>query len=37
LFSKDKLQDHKFEHGSNLVFASVGAGVNINSMVYRVP
>jgi 3-oxoacyl-[acyl-carrier-protein] synthase-3 len=37
LYSKDKLQDHKFEHGSNLVFASVGAGVNINSMVYRVP
>jgi 3-oxoacyl-[acyl-carrier-protein] synthase-3 len=37
LFSKDKLQDHKIESGTNLVFASVGAGVNINSVVYRVP
>jgi len=37
LFSKDKLQDHKIKSGGYLVFASVGAGVNINSMVYRVP
>lgn len=37
LFSKSKLQGHGMEKGSTLVFASVGAGVNINSMVYGVP
>jgi 3-oxoacyl-[acyl-carrier-protein] synthase-3 len=40
LFSKGKLPDHTnhvMKKGSTIVFASVGAGVNINSMVYRVP
>lgn len=37
LLSKDKLQDHKIKRGGNIIFASVGAGVNINSMVYKVP
>ena len=37
LFSKGKLPGHGIKKGSILVFASVGAGVNINSMVYKVP
>jgi len=37
LFSKGKLENHVMKKGSNIVLASVGAGVNINSMVYRIP
>jgi 3-oxoacyl-[acyl-carrier-protein] synthase-3 len=37
LVSKGKLCPHAFNQGSIIVFASVGAGVNINSVVYRVP
>jgi 3-oxoacyl-[acyl-carrier-protein] synthase-3 len=37
LFSKGKLENHLMKKGSVIVFASVGAGVNINSMVYQVP
>ena len=37
LFCKGKLQNHELKKGSIIVFASVGAGVNINSMVYRIP
>jgi 3-oxoacyl-[acyl-carrier-protein] synthase-3 len=37
LFSKGKLSNHQMKKGSIIIFASVGAGVNINSMVYRVP
>ena len=34
---KGKLNNHISGGGKNLVFASVGAGLNINSMVYRMP
>ncbi len=34
---KGKLNDHKINSGDNVVFASVGAGMNINAMVYRTP
>jgi 3-oxoacyl-[acyl-carrier-protein] synthase-3 len=37
LLSKDKLPGHYLKKGSTIVLASIGAGVNINSMVYRVP
>jgi 3-oxoacyl-[acyl-carrier-protein] synthase-3 len=37
LLRKDKLEDHQSRHGSVLVFASVGAGMNVNSLVYRSP
>ena len=37
LIQKGKLEDHRFEPGDVIVFASVGAGMNINSMVYRMP
>jgi 3-oxoacyl-[acyl-carrier-protein] synthase-3 len=37
LLIKGKLPDHVIKKGSIIVFASVGAGVNINSMVYQVP
>ena len=37
LFTKDKMPEHVMKKGSILLFASVGAGVNINSLVYRVP
>jgi 3-oxoacyl-[acyl-carrier-protein] synthase-3 len=30
-----KLQNHKIEKGDILIFASVGAGMNINSFVYK--
>lgn len=37
LLSKGKLSEHEIRSGDVLVFASVGAGMNVNSMVYRVP
>jgi len=35
LILKGKMEDHKLESGAAIVFASVGAGMNINSVVYR--
>jgi len=37
LIQKGKMNDHKLESGTAVVFASVGAGMNINSVVYRLP
>src|SRR5438105_6765656 len=37
LISKGKLPPHSFAAGDILVFASVGAGMHINAVVYRVP
>jgi 3-oxoacyl-[acyl-carrier-protein] synthase-3 len=37
LLLKDQLDGHQVSTGDCLVFASVGAGMNINAMVYRVP
>lgn len=37
LIRRKKLSDHTIEPGNILVFASVGAGMNINSLVYKVP
>ncbi len=37
LIQKGKLEDHCFESGDVIVLASVGAGMNINSMVYKMP
>ena len=37
LLYKAKLGDHISNAGNILVFASVGAGMNINSMVYKIP
>ena len=37
LIMRGKLDDHRLEPGDLVVFASVGAGMNINSMVYRMP
>jgi 3-oxoacyl-[acyl-carrier-protein] synthase-3 len=37
LIMKGKLEGHTISKGRIIVFASVGAGVNINSVVYRVP
>lgn len=37
LVVKGKLENHSITPGSVIVFAAVGAGVNINSVVYRVP
>lgn len=37
LILKDKLDQHHLTSGDNIVFASVGAGMNVNSMVYRMP
>jgi 3-oxoacyl-[acyl-carrier-protein] synthase-3 len=35
LILKDKFPGHQINDGDNLVFASVGAGMNINALVYR--
>lgn len=35
LIMKDKLEDHQINKGDLLVFASVGAGMNINALVYK--
>jgi 3-oxoacyl-[acyl-carrier-protein] synthase-3 len=37
LIQKGQLEDHSLESGDIIVFASVGAGMNINAMVYRMP
>lgn len=37
LISKHQLGNHKFHPGNNLVFGSVGAGMNINAIVYKIP
>ena len=37
LLQRGKLDNHRLHSGDIAVFASVGAGMNINSMVYRVP
>ena len=37
LINKGKMEGQAFKSGQYLVFASVGAGVNVNSMVYRIP
>lgn len=37
LIRRGQLDNHKLNSGDIVVFASVGAGMNINSMVYRVP
>ncbi len=35
LITKGKVEDHTLLSGSNYVFASVGAGMNVNCMVYK--
>jgi 3-oxoacyl-[acyl-carrier-protein] synthase-3 len=37
LLLKGQLDDHRLSAGDVVVFASVGAGMNINAMVYRMP
>jgi 3-oxoacyl-[acyl-carrier-protein] synthase-3 len=37
MISKGNLEGHKFNSGDYLVFASVGAGLNVNTILYRVP
>ena len=37
LLLKGKLEDHALAPGDNIVLTSVGAGMNINSVVYRLP
>lgn len=37
LLINNKLPDHGIKNGDILVFASVGAGMNINAMVYKIP
>jgi len=36
LILKENLKDHRIEKGDIILFASVGAGMNINAIVYRV-
>jgi 3-oxoacyl-[acyl-carrier-protein] synthase-3 len=37
LLLKERLDGHRLISGDVAVFASVGAGMNINAMVYRLP
>jgi len=37
LLHKGKLENHRLHSGDIALFASVGAGMNINSMIYRMP
>ena len=37
LLFNNKLADHRVTNGNILVFASVGAGMNINSLIYKMP
>ena len=37
LILKNKIKSQEIKKGNHIVFASVGAGVNINSVVYKVP
>lgn len=37
LIMKGQLEEHAFNSGDIIVFASVGAGMNINAVVYRIP
>jgi 3-oxoacyl-[acyl-carrier-protein] synthase III len=37
LLLKGQLEDHRLSAGDVVVFASVGAGMNVNAMVYRLP
>jgi 3-oxoacyl-[acyl-carrier-protein] synthase III len=37
LLQRGKLNNHRLHSGDIAVFASVGAGMNVNSMVYRMP
>ncbi|MGK7368974.1 MAG: 3-oxoacyl-ACP synthase III family protein [Candidatus Halalkalibacterium sp. M3_1C_030] len=37
LIQRDRMSDHQIDSGDCLVFASVGAGMNINVAAYRVP
>lgn len=37
LIAKGKMEGQKFETGNNIIFTSVGAGMNINAVIYRVP
>lgn len=37
LVAKGKMEDYKFRPGSTIILAAVGAGVNINSVVYKIP
>lgn len=37
LLTKGKIKGHSLEEGSYVVFASVGAGLNINALTYKVP
>jgi 3-oxoacyl-[acyl-carrier-protein] synthase-3 len=37
LILRDKLDGHRLNSGDLVVFASVGAGMNVNSMIYKMP
>lgn len=37
LILKGELEDHELNSGDNIIFASVGAGMHINAMVYQMP
>ncbi len=37
LMMRGKLEGHEVKSGQNIVFVSVGAGMNVNAIVYRVP
>jgi 3-oxoacyl-[acyl-carrier-protein] synthase-3 len=36
LILKGKLENHSINKGDHIIFASVGAGMNINAIIYQV-
>lgn len=37
LISKNQLENHRFHSGDHIIMGSVGAGMNINAIVYKMP
>ena len=37
LVLKDKMEDHQISRGNIIILTSVGAGMTINSIVYKMP
>lgn len=37
LIAKGKFEGHQFKSGQHIMFAAVGAGINLNAVIYRIP
>jgi 3-oxoacyl-[acyl-carrier-protein] synthase-3 len=37
IITRREMEHHDLESGDNVILASVGAGMNINSIIYKIP